>query len=208
VRRGRGTTDAETVTEALVMLGITPFFRAFPADAVTIEGWLREEPQALAGFERVLRRSQRAAGFAVAFAIHLQDHDAAVIHEAALLHDFAELLLWAHAPNLAGQVERELATVPGLRSVDAQQHVLGLPLSLLQQALMTRWRLPALLVQLDDDHSAALRQVRTVKLAVRLARHSAIDWHNAALPDDLADIAKLLSLSIEHVTALVHDIDG
>ena len=39
--------------------------------------------------------------FALAFAVHRMDHDAPVIHAAALLHDFAELLLWLHAPVLS-----------------------------------------------------------------------------------------------------------
>ena len=38
------------------------------------------------------------------FAAHRMDHDAAVLHEAALLHDFAELLLWVRAPALALEI--------------------------------------------------------------------------------------------------------
>ena len=37
--------------------------------------------------------------------------------------------------------------------------------------------------------------VRNVALAVRLARHTARGWDNAAIPDDVADIAALLNLS-------------
>ena len=83
--------DAETVTEALVLMGITPFFRVF-GPQTTIEDHFADSPGALAGLREVLRRAARAARFAAAFAIHRGDHDAAVLQEAALLHDFAEML--------------------------------------------------------------------------------------------------------------------
>jgi hypothetical protein len=51
-------------------------------------------PEALAGVRAVLRRAHRAAAFALGFAAHRLDPDAAVIHEATLLHNFAEVLLW------------------------------------------------------------------------------------------------------------------
>ena len=37
--------------------------------------------------------------------------------------------------------------------------------------------------------------MRSVSLAVRLARHTAQGWDNAALPDDVQDVAQLLNLS-------------
>ncbi|MBL8332460.1 MAG: histidine kinase, partial [Rubrivivax sp.] len=79
----------------------------------------------------------------------------------------------------------------------------------LQHELMRRWRMPTLMVALTDDEQQAQKvQVRNVTLAVRLARHSALGWDNAALPDDLHDIAALLNLTVEPATRLVHEIDG
>ena len=43
-------------------------------------------------------------------------------------------------------------------------------------------------------------------LAVRLARHTAQGWDNAALPDDIDDIASLLNLSTDATLQLVRDI--
>ena len=45
------------------------------------------------------------------------------IHEAALLHDFAEMLLWVHAPALALQIAQAQAKDPTLRSALAQKDV-------------------------------------------------------------------------------------
>ncbi len=205
LRRGRNQADAETTTEALVMLGITPFFRDFGPQP-TVEDQLDSQPEALLALRQVLRRAHRAARFALGFAVHRGDHDAALIHEAALLHDFAELLLWAHAPALALAIHHRQRDAPGLRSVDAQQAVLGLGLPALQQALMKAWHLPDLLVKISDDQTSANPQVRNVQLAVRVARHSSHGWDNPALPDDVDDIANLLNLGTTPTLHLLHDL--
>lgn len=208
LRRGREGGEVETVTEALVMLGIPPFFRAFgPQESA--QDRLADQPEALAGFLRVLSRSHRAAGFAIGFAVHRMDHDAAVIHQAALLHDFTELLLWLQAPRLALEIQRRQAVDSTLRSAAAQKAVLNVELAELQHALMKLWRLPALLVRITDSHSEQLTsQVRNVLLAIRVARHSAHGWHNAALPDDVREIADLLQMSTEATTLLLQEIDS
>ncbi len=207
LRRGREGSDPETATAALVMLGIPPFFRAFGPQP-TVEARLAHWPEALAGYRAVLRRAHRAANFAIGFAAHRLDPDAAVIHEAALLHDFAEQLLWLHAPALALQIARRQAADPTLRSADVQLELLHVTLADLQHALMIAWKLPALLVRITDDHRQADPQVRNVLLAIRVARHSAAGWDNAALPSDVDDIAALLHLGIEPTWRLLHDIDG
>jgi len=208
LRRGREGSDTETATAALVMLGIPPFFRAFGAQRA-VEERLAGEPAALAGFERVLRRSHRAAAFAIGFAVHRLDHDAAVIHEAALLHDFAELLLWVAAPALALEIVRRQQADPTLRSAAVQRAVLNVELAELQHALMQQWRLPSLLTELNHDHARSeTAQMRNVRLAVRVARHSMDGWDNPALPDDLADIGAFLQLGPQHVLRLLHEIDS
>jgi HD-like signal output (HDOD) protein len=156
----------------------------------------------------VLDRSHRAAQFAIAFAAHRMDPDAAVIHEAALLHGFAELLLWCHAPALALEIARRQREDTELRSAAVQQSVLGITLAELQQALMRAWRLPALLIRLDDERHADSPQVRNVALAVRLARHTAQGWENAALPDDVSAIADLLQMAAAPTLKLLQEIDA
>jgi HD-like signal output (HDOD) protein len=207
LRRGREGSDPETVTAALVMLGIPPFFRAF-GDLPTVETRLAPWPEALAGFRAVLRRAHRGANFAIGFAAHRLDPDAAVIHEAALLHDFAELLLWLHAPALALQIAARQAADPSLRSADVQRELLHITLADLQHALMVAWKLPELLVRITDEQRQADAQVRNVLLAMRVARHSAAGWDNPALPSDVDEVAALLHLGTEPTWRLLHDIDG
>ena len=208
MRRGRDGSEVETVTEALVMLGITPFFRAFGPQAVA-QDRLLDMPDALAGFDDVLRRSHRAAQFAMGFAVHRMDHDAPVLHEAALLHDFAELLLWLQAPGLALEIQQRLAADSTLRSAAAQRAVLNIELADLQHTLMKNWRLPSLLVRITDEHTQQMTsQARNVLLAIRVARHSAQGWDNAALPDDVRDVAELLQMSSDATLRLLQEIDS
>jgi HD-like signal output (HDOD) protein len=157
---------------------------------------------------RLLARSQRAARFALGFAVHRMDLDAEVIHEAALLHDFAEMLLWCHAPALALDIEQRQQVDPALRTATAQRLVLGVELVDVQQALMRGWRLPELLVRISNDHHDTAPQVRNVVLAMRLARHTKDGWDNAAIPDDVRDISQLLNLRPASTLKLLHDLDS
>jgi HD-like signal output (HDOD) protein len=200
-------TDTETATAALVMMGIGPFFRQFGPQP-TVQQRLGDQPEALDGLRRVLTRARRASCFALGFAVHRMDHDAEVIHEAALLHDFAEMLLWCHAPALALEIARKQAADPTLRSAAAQRGVLHAELVDVQQGLMRAWRLPELLVRISDDHQAHTAQVRNVLLAIRLSRHTKDGWHNAAIPDDVSDISALLNLRAEPTLKLLRELDS
>ncbi|MGZ5157177.1 MAG: HDOD domain-containing protein [Caldimonas sp.] len=194
-RGRRVVTSAETVISALVMMGISPFFRAF-GPQTTVDELLADRPEALAGLQGVLVRAHRGANFALAFAVHRTDPDAAVIHAATLLREFAELLLWCHAPELALRVQAMQAADPELRSGAAQRSVLHIELADLQRALAEEWRLPALLAaSATEAQAAGQSSARIVALAARLARHTAHGWDNPAIPDDVSEIAALLNLS-------------
>jgi hypothetical protein len=206
-RPARMLTQPETVTAAIVMMGIGPFFRAF-AQLQTVEERLQDLPDALEGLREVLRRAHRAANFALGFAVHRMDHDAAVIHHAALLHDFAEMLLWCHAPELALTIRQAQLADPTLRSNRIQQDVLNVALVDLQQSLMHAWRLPELLTRITDDRHAAHPSAKSVVLAVRLARHTSHGWDNAALPDDVHDIAQLLNLSDAATAQMLRELEA
>ena len=194
--RGRSVvTPAQTVTAALVMMGIYPFFRAFDPQP-TVEDWLETRQEARVGLQGVLDRAHRGANFALAFAIHRTDPHAAVIHASALLHEFAEMLLWCHAPVLALRIRDAQEADVTLRSSAAQIEILHVDLAELQRALALAWRLPALV---SDAVAPTLTNTNTsariVALGSRLARHTTQGWDNAAIPDDLTEIASLLNMS-------------
>jgi HD-like signal output (HDOD) protein len=197
----------ETITGALVMLGIAPFFRHFGPQP-TVEDRLADQPQALAAVAELLRRAKRARLFALGFAVHRADMDVDVILHAAFLHDFAELLLWCHAPTLALTIQAAQQADPTLRSATIQQTVLNIELDDLAQELMRHWCLPALLVRISDTRHAEQANVLNVVLAVRVARHTLHGWDNPALPDDVEAIAALLNATPRIALAYLHKIEA
>ena len=201
-RNSRGT-EITTVGHAVMMLGITPFFRQF-RDMKVVEEVLAERQHALEGFLGVVNRARHAALHAREWAALRHDIESDEVIIAALLHDVAEMLLWCLAPECAMQIAERMGQDKTLRSAIAQESVLGFRLIDLQLALVREWHLPALLRALMDDTHATVPRAHIVALAVALARHSANGWDDAALSDDYADIGKFLALSRHDVMARIH----
>lgn len=201
----------ETLVGAILMQGMGPFFATFsnPLDTDTC---LAGRPEALEGLHQVVRRSRRAAHFAMGFALKRQDQDVVVIQEAALLHAFAEMLLWCHAPVLMLEISQRLKADHTLRSAAVQEEVLGIRVDDLAQELMRRWQLPDLLIHCSDQRLVNDPKVRTVTLGVRIARHTQHGWDDphclAALPDDAKDVGLLLNIAPEAAHRLIRGLDG
>ncbi len=206
LRRPGSDTETESVTTSLVLMGISPFFRHFGPQGV-LETWLADQPKALLALQGLLTRAERAGQFALAFAIHRGDTDATLIHQAAFLHDFAEILMWVYAPGLMVKIQTAQQADASLRSSAIQQEVLGVQISDVRQALMKLWRLPELLISISDERHAERANVKSVVLAVRVARHSAHGWDNAALPDDYEEIALLLNASARIIPSFLQKVD-
>lgn len=193
-RRARQTTDITTIERAIMMIGISPFFRDFQ-DLPQIEDQLRPQPQAMLGLLKVIHRARRAAQWARDWAIVRHDLDVDEITLAALLHDMAELLMWCFAPKIAIKARDAQIANSNTRSAVIQADIYGIPLYQLKMALAETWHLPQLLTQLMDNQHAENPRVRNVKLAVDLARHSATGWNDPALPDDFKGIRELLHIN-------------
>lgn len=206
-RRPGVSTDTETLTSSLLMMGIAPFFRNFGLQP-TVEDRLQDQPLALEGLRDLLKRAERAGNFALGFAVHRADLDASVIQLAAFLHDFAEMLMWCHAPTLQLQIQAAQQANPALRTASIQRSVLNIEVNDLRQSLMELCRLPELLVHISDGRHLVHANVRNVVLAVRLARHTRHGWDNAALPDDINDISELLNAPPRVTLAFLHKIDN
>ncbi len=187
-----------TIDRAVMMIGITPFFRIFE-DLPTIEDALADSPAALIGVLGVIGRARRAASYAREWAIIRHDLDVEEITIAALLHDTADMLCWAFAPSLTAKVYAMQRADASLRSAAVQREVFGFSANEIQLALAKKWQLPELLIRLMDESSANNPRVRTVALANALARHNAKGWGNAAIPDDLTAIQSLLRLNREQL---------
>jgi HD-like signal output (HDOD) protein len=199
-RRKSQITDITTIDRAVMMIGVSPFFAKFD-NLPLVEERLKNQPQALIGLLHVIARARQASHFARDWATLRHDLDIEEITVATLLHDTAEILLWCFAPALMLEIRARQRAQPGLRSATAQQAVLGITTAELQLALVRAWHLPQLLQNLIDDNHAEHPRVRTVVLAVNLARHAANGWDDPAIPHDLKEISALLCLSEEALVA-------
>lgn len=196
------TTEVVQVEQALLMLGVEPFFRNVPLQPLA-EDMLKSHIVALPPMLRVVHRSHRASEYAVDWAARLRDLHYEEVRIAALLHDIAEILMWCFAPEQMLEIRAMQQKDKALRSRDVQQQVLGFALIELQRELALQWGLPELLLMLMNDSSANQPRVRNVVLAVNLARHSANGWDDAALPDDYKDVGELLRIPASEVMVMV-----
>jgi len=196
------TTEVMQIEQALLMLGLEPFFNKVSAHPL-VEEMLKGNIVALPPVLRVVHRSHRASEYGVDWAVRLRDLHYEEVRIAALLHDIGEILMWCFAPLLMLEIRDKQNNDKTLRSQVVQEEVLGFTLLELQKELATQWQLPTLLHDLMDDSRTNLPRVRNVVLAVNLARHSANGWNDAALPDDYKDIGELLRTPAEKVREMV-----
>jgi HD-like signal output (HDOD) protein len=194
--------DITTIAHALMMLGTSPFLTHFRAQT-SIEDRLTADTAALGGVQLVMSRARRAALYAHDWARVRHDVDPEEVMIAALLHDIAEMMMWCFAPVLALEIADRQQRDRTLRSDDAQRAVLGFRLLDLQLELVRAWQLPELLHVLMDEARTRNPRVQNVALAAAVARHSAHGWDNLALPHDYLQIAELLALSPDEVTARI-----
>lgn len=201
----RVVTDVETVTEALVLMGISPFFRAFGAQP-TVGDWLDARPEASTALLSLIARAHHGAKLALAFAVQRMDPDASIVYAVALLREFADMLLWCHAPTLQLQIQQLQEADHTLRSRAAQEQVLHIAVADLQVELARHWHLSELLAPTEAARHTEVGRIRSVELAARLARHVRRGWDSVAVSDDIAELALLLNLSIPATRELAQSV--
>lgn len=196
------TNEVMEVEQALLMLGLEPFFNKV-VPSVSLEEKLSSQTPALIAALRVVHRSHRASSYAFDWAVRLRDLHFEEVRVAALLRDMAEVLMWSFAPESMLKMKALQDQDKHMRSGTAQEQVFGFRLVALQTELVKEWKLPSLLLHLMDSESGQETRVRNVVLADRLARHSSHGWDDAGLPDDYKDVAGLLNISIDDVKEIV-----
>jgi len=204
-RTRRQSQDITTIANALMMLGLSPFFEHF-SEQYTLANRLVDKPLALEGALGVARRARRAALYARDWARLRFDIDPEEIMVGALLHDLAEIMLWCHAPELALEMRNRQRSDRALRSDSVQLQVLGFRLIDLQLELTRAWSLPELLHTLLDEHHATSPRVANVALAASLARHASNGWDDRALPHDYRALCRLLKLPYRDVMQRVLEV--
>ncbi len=182
--------QVETVTAAIVLMGIGPFFREF-SDQPIVENELKANPPALTALRAAIRRAQRAGRYAYDFALARQDRAAETLFEITMLHNFIELMVWCFEPQAGLALQKVLAADPNAVEEEVQQVIFESRLRDLEISLAKRWCLSSrLLPSIGGDESNP--QLRTILLSHRLARHSQSGWSNPKLTADIEEIAELI----------------
>lgn len=173
-----GQSNIETITGAVLMLGVEPFLRRY-ADLPVIEETLGTQPAALNEFRRLHRRALRSARFAGAFSAVRSDLDIGLIYVAAMMGSVDRLLLCSKRPQHAISLADE-------RCDSAQA-----------AALMASLSLPA---HLTDLVAACPDRIDTQMHRIRLAREFAwvleSGWSHPKMPSLLDELAALLGLTL------------
>lgn len=197
-KRRSQTNEVLEIEQALLMLGIEPFFNKV-VSKISVEELLGKQVLVLIDTLHVVHRSHRASSYAYDWAVRLRDLHFEEVRIAALLRDLTEILMWCFAPAEMLKIKAMQDHDKSIRSGAAQEQVLGFKLVALQKELVKEWKLPALLLNLIDGDNSQQVRVRNVVLADRLARHSSHGWDDAALPDDYKDIGALLNFKVDEV---------
>jgi HD-like signal output (HDOD) protein len=187
--------DITTVTRAIMMIGVDPFFETF-ADLPTVEEALADRPRALIETLHRIAWARHAAQLARDWAILRHDIDVDEVALATLLRPVTEILLWIHASPLAERVQSRIAGESARDVAAAYRAVLGCSEHQIQIALAHEWHLPELLVTLMDETHENHPRVRNVALALAFARAIAhAGWDSPALPDIVDNLARLLPVN-------------
>jgi HDOD domain len=207
-RTDRQVTDVDTVTAAVVLMGIGPFFQTFSPPLV-LDDHLAAHPQAMAEIHRLIRRAWCAARLVTEFALLHADGHASTLQKAALLHGHADILLWCHAPALAQAVQDRCAQDPQPDSTEHERAVLNVGLRALEHRMASDWGLPAALRRLtdpDDTRSQVLLQPQRRLLTLALTLADRLDRegpHATPTLDELEELSTLLTLSPPSVQRLI-----
>jgi len=201
--------DILEVEQAIIMLGTSNFFGHLSPDLL-VDDRLKSNMSALTHLLKLIKRAHRAAYYAADWAALRKDLHSEEIWIAALLHDFAEMLMWCFAPEKMNIIFDMQKNDKSLLTKDVQQQILGFHTSDLQKELIKVYAMPPLLTQLmnDDGETKQDNRVKNVSLAVNLARHSANGWDDAALPDDYAAIADFLHVDVARVLYIIKHPDA
>lgn len=200
--RGRFSAEITTAQSAVIMLGVSPFFKHFAA-LNAIEDSMQEREEEMTGLLNCLSRAHHAAWQARDLATLRADVKAEEVYVGTLLHDMGEMVMWCVSPDLMLQILKTARREKVSRE-EAENSILGFTLWAFQQALAEAWKLPELLLTFMDNKNAGKPRALMAIIGAALARHAATGWHSPKLLADYEVIAGQFNFTIDEVVAIVH----
>lgn len=158
-----------------------------------------EVDQGNQGFFDCEARATLAARVARVLGSFHYDLDPGELAMAALLSCAGEIELWAFAPELPRAAEELQHSGVARRSEDAQIKACGFAFKDLTLLMCEHWQLPSLILQLIRGDESV--RAKLARLSVDMARHLGNGASDQALPNDLAEAARLTGAHVAAVAA-------
>jgi len=187
------------LAHAIALLGLGPLEDAsnsLPILKETVNGRARVE------LYDCYSRAGHGAWYAYSLARYCNDRNPEEMAIAALLHELAEMMLWAHA-------KEEMDTILELQSRGhsrdgAALEVLGFTLDQLTAALAAEWRLPSLAIDALSALGAFQKRSLGVMICSSLARESALSWASDETQELVEIAAEYQKRDLDQTRAAIH----
>ncbi len=180
---------ASNIAHAISLLGPLPVKIALK-HLPTLDKGLPEA--AKIGIYQCYARAAHAAIYAKDIGEQHEDSNPDEMGHAALLHNCAEMAMWAYASNPMQKIHALVKK--GADYGTASQSVLGFTLEQLSAELVRIWQLSPLITETMDHTWFDRERSTAVVIASSLARASAADWYS----DEVYDYTEFLSGYLHH----------
>ncbi len=157
------------------------------------------------GLLQVISRSHHAAFQAWYWGRALSDLAPEQIYLAALLYDIPEMLLWQNACDTMLELSMQIKE-QGLPRDEAQYIVLGNGLEHFARELALKWNLPQFMQTCLRPENIDQPRIRSVVLAVQMARLAENGWYSNELAVLLEQIAEHLDKPFSQAVTEIHQL--
>lgn len=192
---------------------ITDIAHAIPLLGISALGYITERQPILEqglsapmqqGLRNCYSRTLHAAHYAVYWAQKRNDPNLHAVATASLLHEIAEMALWAREVPAITEIYKLMAR--GAERNDSAAEVLGISLDELGSELRRHWQLPEICGHEHSAHDACELRLQGVKLACAISHASIQGWRQEKLMGLLEQVAEGLDIPIDTVSAQLHSL--
>jgi HD-like signal output (HDOD) protein len=189
------------IDHAIPLLGISTLARITDQLPNLEEGL---SPPMQQGLRNCYSRTLHAVRYATAWARRRNDANLNEVATASLLHEIAEMALWAREEPAITEIYGLMAQ--GAERNDAAAQVLGISLDELGSELRRHWQLPEICGHEHSSHDACERRLLWVKQACAISHVTAQGWQHEKLTGLLEQLAEDLGTPADAVNAQLHSL--
>ncbi len=180
--------EIDSIKKSLMMLGIKELFDITLNSSVAIKH---------DGLAVAIKRAQYSSFISKELSIKRHDILPEEVQLSTLLADLGELILWVFNPSIPKSVRDSMDKNEYKRNQEAQIALAGFRFKDLSISLAHSWSLPSPIIEIVE--SSLSERAKISKVCVDLSRH--LNEHNGylAIPDDIIEIHRLLSMSYPEI---------